>query len=127
MTTARRPAVLIVDDEPAISRIIAVVINSLGCETITALTAEDALDKLANVRPQMMFVDVRLPGIDGVEFVRRVREDGRFADTPVYLMSAFAEPRGHAGDGFLPKPFDVDQVSDLVERHVLDRQRDVTS
>lgn len=120
MITERKPAVLVVDDEPAISRIIAVVINSLGCETTTACTAEEALDKLAGISPQMMIVDVRLPGIDGVEFVRRVRQDGRFADTPVYLMSAFGEPAKHDGDGFLAKPFDVDQLSDLVERFVLD-------
>jgi twitching motility two-component system response regulator PilG len=118
MSGSHKPAVLVVDDEPAISRIIGVVINSLGCETIMAPTAEDALDKLGEVEPNMMFVDVRLPGIDGVEFVDRIRKDSRFRDTPVYLMSAFAEPRRHAGDGFLPKPFDVDTLSDIVERCV---------
>jgi CheY-like chemotaxis protein len=118
MANATKPSVLVVDDEPAISRIIGVVINSLGCETILAGSAEDALAKLGNVEPEMMFVDVRLPGIDGVEFVQRIRQDSRFRKTPVYLMSAFAEPSDHAGDGFLPKPFDVDQLSDLVERYV---------
>lgn len=113
-----KPAVLIVDDEPAIRRIIAVVINSLGCETVIAATAEEALEQLAVVIPQMMFVDVRLPGIDGVEFVRRIKEDARFAKTPVYLMSAFGEPPHHNGDGFLAKPFDVDQLSDLIERNI---------
>jgi CheY-like chemotaxis protein len=118
MARATKPAVLVVDDEPAISRIIAVVINSLGCETILAATAEDALARLGQVQPQMMIVDVRLPGIDGVEFVHRIRQDSRFKRTPVYLMSAFAEPSEHDGDGFLPKPFDVDQLSDIVERYV---------
>jgi CheY-like chemotaxis protein len=118
MTGPRKPAVLIVDDEPAISRVIGVVINSLGCESIMAATAEDALDRLGHLQPNMMFVDVRLPGIDGVEFVRRVRQDGRFSRTPVYLMSAFGEPSQHAGDGFLAKPFDIEHLSDIIERHV---------
>jgi CheY-like chemotaxis protein len=113
-----KPAVLIVDDEPAIRRIIAIVINSLGCETVIAATAEEALEQLAVVIPRMMFVDVRLPGIDGVEFVRRIKNDARLANIPVYLMSAFGEPPNHEGDGFLPKPFDVDQLSDLIERHI---------
>lgn len=121
MVSPAKPSILVIDDEPAISRIITVVINSLGCETVTAGTAEEGLEKLNSLRPDMMFVDVRLPGIDGVEFVQRVREDSRFKATPVYLMSAFGEPATHPGDGFLPKPFDVDQLSELVERHVLDR------
>jgi CheY-like chemotaxis protein len=118
MVVPSKPAVLIVDDEPAIVRIISVVINSLGCEAVTALTAEDALDKLDSRQPRMMLVDVKLPGINGVEFVQRVREDERFRATPIYLMSAYAEPAQHAADGFLPKPFDVDHLSDVVERCV---------
>ncbi len=121
MTSAGRPAVLIVDDEPAIARVIAVVVSSLGCETVLAESAEDALEKLGDVEPRMMLVDVRLPGIDGVEFVRRIRRDRRFVRTPVYLMSAFGEPEAHGGDGFLPKPFDIDQLSDIVERTVLEK------
>jgi CheY-like chemotaxis protein len=116
-----KPAVLVVDDEPAIGRIISVVINSLGLETVTATNAEEGLEKLGDLDPSMMLVDVRLPGLSGVEFVDRVRGDSRYAEVPVYLMSAFEEPKGHSGDGFLPKPFDVDQVSDLVERVVLNR------
>jgi CheY-like chemotaxis protein len=116
-----RPAVLVVDDEPAIGRIIAVLVNSLGCETVITTSAEEALEKLLSMEPRMMFVDVRLPGIDGVEFVARVRADSRLRFTPVYLMSAFGEPDEHAGDGFVPKPFDVDRITELVEREVLSR------
>jgi two-component system phosphate regulon response regulator PhoB len=118
MTGQERPAVLIVDDEPAIGRVIAVIVSSLGCETVLALSAEEALLKLPNIEPKMMLVDVRLPGIDGIEFVRRMREDRRYSAVPIYLMSAFAEPPMHAGDGFVPKPFDIDRLSDLVEHNV---------
>jgi two-component system OmpR family response regulator len=68
-----KPAVLVVDDEPAIGRILGLLVNSLGCETVVTTSAEEALDRIPDMEPCMMFVDVRLPGIDGVEFVERVR------------------------------------------------------
>lgn len=95
-----------------------VLLNSLGCETLVSPTAEDALARLDRFEPRLMFVDVRLPGIDGVQFVEHVRSDSRLSRTPVYLMSAFDEPAFHAGDGFVPKPFDVDVVYDIVQREV---------
>jgi CheY-like chemotaxis protein len=111
------PSVLIVDDEPAIRRIIDVAIRSMGFDTITAPDAETGLELLQDSHPELILVDVRLPGIDGVEFAKRVKQWREFASTPVFLMSAYSEPRTHQGDGFLPKPFDIDQLTDLVERH----------
>ncbi len=119
MTTVEteKPKVLVIDDEPAISRIIAIIARGLGRDTITVPDAETALALLPSVRPTMMLVDVRLPGIDGIEFVRRIKEDEELSETPVLLMSAYGEPSAHVGDGFVPKPFDVDQLSDVIERY----------
>ncbi len=113
----RMPALLVVDDEPSISRIITIVASGLGRQAVAVPDAESALEILPEVRPQMMLVDVRLPGIDGVELVRRIKTDVELASTPILLMSAYGEPPRHDGDGFLAKPFDVDQLSDLIERY----------
>lgn len=113
------PSVLIVDDEPAIRRIISVAVRSLGYETVTAPDAETGLQILqeSSHKPEIILVDVRLPGIDGVEFTRRVKAWANWETTPIFLMSAYTEPRPHAGDGFLPKPFDIDQLTEIVLRY----------
>jgi DNA-binding response OmpR family regulator len=109
-----RPAALIVEDEPAILRVVAAAVSSVGFHALTAQDAETGLDLLNDSRPEIILVDVRLPGMDGVEFTRRVKERRDLASTPVLLMSAYSEPRPHPGDAFIAKPFDIDQLTDLV-------------
>jgi len=110
--------VLVVDDEPAILRIIAVILKDLGCEAHTAPDAETALDLLRASKPDAIITDVRLPGIDGVELAHRVKMDPKLASTPLLLMSAYGEPVNHKGDDFLPKPFDIDQLTAFISRHL---------
>jgi CheY-like chemotaxis protein len=109
---------LVVDDEPAILRLVAVVLRDLGCDTLTAPDAESALDLVQDAHPDIVITDVKLPRMDGLELARRIKSDDEAAETPVLLMSAFGEPRDHAGDGFLPKPFDIDGLVDFIAPYV---------
>ncbi|MBI2911315.1 MAG: response regulator [Chloroflexi bacterium] len=110
--------VLVVDDEPAILRVISFVLRDMGCETYTAGDAERALDLLQSVRPDLMIVDVKLPGMSGVDLARRVKADQGLSSVPVVLMSAYGEPIFHPGDGFLSKPFDLEELSDLAAQYL---------
>lgn len=109
---------LIVDDEPAILRLVSIVLQDLGCETVAAPNAEAALEVLRDVSPDLMISDVRLPGADGVELTRTVKANDNFSSMPVLLMSAYGEPRGHAGDDFIAKPFDIDTLTDFVTPYI---------
>ena len=109
---------LVVDDEPAILRLVAVVLRDLGCDALTARDAESALDVIKQQDPDFVISDVKLPGMDGVELARRIKSDRRLNNKPVLLMSAFGEPRDHYGDGFLAKPFDIDGFVDFVSPYV---------
>ena len=108
---------IVVDDEPAILRLVAVVLRDLGCETLTAVNAESALEIAEKTDPDFVISDVKLPGMDGVELAKRLKSKDK---TPVLLMSAFGEPRAHEGDGFLAKPFDIDGLIDFVTPYVDD-------
>jgi CheY-like chemotaxis protein len=55
-----------------------------------------------------------LPGIDGVELTRRIKATPGLAKSSVILMSAYGEPRQHDGDAFLPKPFDVSELGEII-------------
>lgn len=111
-------SILVVDDEPAIRRIVGIALRDLGCETYTAADAETALELLETRRPDVILADVRLPGVDGVELARRVKADAQLSSTPVLLMSAFGEPSKHQGEGFLPKPFDHDELASFLSPYI---------
>ena len=63
---------LVVDDEPAILRLVAIVLRDLGCQAVTASDAESALTIIENDHPNVVISDVKLPGMDGVELARRI-------------------------------------------------------
>ncbi|HLA82794.1 MAG TPA: response regulator [Thermoleophilia bacterium] len=107
------PTCLVVDDEPTILRLVVLVLQDLGYETLAAPDAETAAGILAFRRPDLIITDVRLPGTDGVELTRHIKAAPPLQSTPVLLISAY-EPPSHAGDGFLPKPFDIDGLTDFV-------------
>jgi CheY-like chemotaxis protein len=92
------------------------VLAELGCELVLAYDAETGLKMVDNKNPQLVICDVRLPGMDGVEFATIVKEQR--PQLPVLLISAYGPPPQHAGDGFLSKPFDNDQLLATVRRHL---------
>jgi DNA-binding response OmpR family regulator len=111
-------AALIVDDEPAILRLVAMVLRELGFETLTAPDAETAGQLLRSSKPDLIVTDVRLPGASGIDLAKQVKSNKRLAKTPVLLMSAFGEPPLHAGDGFIPKPFDLYELEQTLNRYI---------
>ncbi|MCB2186749.1 MAG: response regulator [Deltaproteobacteria bacterium] len=103
--------ILVVDDEEAIREIFSRALRSSGFEVITAPSAEDALELLKKETPQVMFLDLNLPGMDGVELARRVR-----ASNPMTLLYAFtgyvslfelANCREAGFDDYFTKPVDM--------------------
>ncbi len=108
--------VLVVDDEATILRVITYVLQYLGCQTETAVDAETALGMLKTIRPSLVISDIKLPGIDGVELTKRIKGDPSLSSTPVLLISAYGEPPRNPADGFLPKPFDIDELESMVTR-----------
>ena len=118
MTDEMSTRCLVVDDEPAILRLVAIVLRDLGCHTVTAGDAESALTIFEADHPNVVISDVKLPGMDGVELTRRIRDSNGHGGTPVLLMSAYGEPRNHSADGFLAKPFDIDGLIDLVAPYI---------
>jgi CheY-like chemotaxis protein len=103
--------VLIVEDSPSVRRLIEVSVRPLGA---TILTAEDGLSGLAMARaelPDVILLDIGLPGIDGWEVLRELRADPATAEIAVIIVTAHAQPEVAAAaeqrgaDGFITKPF----------------------
>jgi CheY-like chemotaxis protein len=83
---AKRGKVLVVDDEPAIRDLFTEYLTQQGFEVVTAEGGAEALTRLAGDRPDIVLLDVRMPGIDGIETLRRIR--GVNMRVPVLMISA---------------------------------------
>jgi len=114
----RRCSILVIDDDEAISSMLGIALRVDGGRTTTKDGAEDALAGLGDDKPDVILCEVDLRGMDGVEFVRRLKADERYASIPVVLMGESKEPKGHQADAFLAKPFDPLDAVDVVERYV---------
>jgi two-component system cell cycle response regulator DivK len=115
--------VLVVEDNDKNMKLFRDVLQATGFRTLEATTGEDALQLAAEHGPDLVLMDSQLPGIDGVETLRRLREDERTAGTPVIALTAQAmagdrERFLEAGfDGYISKPVDVPQFIGTVRRY----------
>jgi two-component system KDP operon response regulator KdpE len=111
---AQRTKVLIVDDEHSIRRFLRTSLDAHGYEVYEAATGEDAILKTVNIRPDLIIMDLGLPGIDGIEVTRRIRE---WTQTPIVILSVQnqdtdkIEALDAGADDYLTKPFSVGELT----------------
>jgi len=114
--------VLVVDDDDVIRQLITVNLELEGFEVATAVDGQDCLDKVKDVRPDVITLDIMMPRLDGWEAASRLRADSETADIKVVLLSARAQEadleRGSriGVDAYLTKPFDPDELIEVVRR-----------
>ena len=113
----RKHVVLVVDDEPAIVRLVRAKLQSDGRAVITAGSGEEALKVLEDERPDLIVLDVMMPGIDGFETLRRIRTGAFSNQVPVIMLTARASDADrlkglNAGaDDYMSKPFNPDELA----------------
>jgi CheY-like chemotaxis protein len=114
--------VLVVDDDDVIRQLITVNLELEGFEVATAVDGQDCLDKVKDVNPAVITLDIMMPRLDGWEAASRLRADPDTADIKVVLLSARAQEadlqRGDriGVDAYLTKPFDPDDLIATVRR-----------
>jgi DNA-binding NtrC family response regulator len=116
--------ILVVDDDPSIRKTFDEHLSEAGHEVRTAADAEQALTLLENFDPALVVTDIRMPGMDGLELLRRVRaaSDADVAVITAYedMKTAVAAMQAGAYD-YLVKPLDLDEIDQLVERCIRER------
>ena len=102
---------LVVDDERAILTVLGIKLRISGYDVVTASNGEEALELIKSTRPDIMLLDVIMPGMDGFEVLQQVRA---VSELPVIVFSAGPENAQKAfslgANDFLPKPLDVDEM-----------------
>jgi CheY-like chemotaxis protein len=118
--------ILIVDDNPINLKLASHVLKAEGYEIDIATDAEQAQERLQHVTPDLILMDIALPGMDGLTLTRKLKSDDRLKHIPVVAMTAFAmkgddQKALDAGcDGYITKPIDTrkfpQQVADALAR-----------
>ena len=117
--TAAAPTILVVDDEPSLRRLLSFTLARRGFRVALAETGEQAVEMIELDPPDICLLDVMLPGIDGLEVLRRARR--LVPDLPVIMMTAFGtveravEAMKLGAHDFIAKPFDMDRLSIAVK------------
>ena len=105
--------ILVVEDNPKNLKLARVLLTGEGYQVRTASDAEEAIDILASFEPRLILMDLQLPGIDGTEALRQIRESDAGGAVPVVAVTAFAmnedRDRAYAAgfDGYVQKPISV--------------------
>ncbi len=116
--------VLVVDDNIVNQKLLRVALEIEGFETTVAFDADEALRTLHDHRPDLILMDIQLPGMDGLELSRRLKSDPETSDIVIVAVTAFAmkgdrQQAFDAGcDGYLTKPIDVLSLRPIIEGFV---------
>jgi len=118
-----QPTILIVEDEPAIRRLVKETLESRYAiqEAVDGL---DGLQRAKSVKPDLIILDLRMPGLDGLSVLRKLKADRQTAGIPVVILSVHGETdillegqRLGASDHLI-KPFDIDELRRVISRQL---------
>ena len=132
MRTRSKPLVLLVDDDITYLRLMEIMLINSGCVIVTAEDARQALEELAQATPDLIIMDVFMPGLTGPELVERVHSIDRLKNTPVIFVTvnptceikSLTRQPGIAA--VLEKPLDGPTLKALVKSTTSHRQRQPT-
>jgi twitching motility two-component system response regulator PilG len=116
--------ILVVDDSKTIRRTAETLLAKQGCEVFTAVDGFDALAKIADHKPDIIFVDIMMPRLDGYQTCSLIKNNKVFKETPVIMLSSkdglFDRARGRlvGSEQYLTKPFTKDELIGAIATHV---------
>ena len=116
--------VLVIDDSKTIRRSAENLLTKEGCDVITAKDGFDALAKIADSRPAIIFVDIMMPRLDGYETCSLIKHNKVFKQTPVIMLSSkdglFDRARGRivGSEQYLTKPFTKDELLGAISNQI---------
>lgn len=116
--------VMVIDDSKTIRRTAENLLKKAGCEVLTAVDGFEALSKIVDDEPDVIFVDIMMPRLDGYQTCALIKNNQVFKQTPVIMLSSkdglFDRARGRivGSDQYLTKPFTKDELLGAIREHV---------
>ena len=116
--------ILVIDDSKTIRRTAETLLTKEGCEVYTAVDGFDSLSKIADHQPDLIFVDIMMPRLDGYQTCQLIKNNKAFRDTPVIMLSSkdglFDRARGRivGSERYLTKPFTKDELIGAISEQI---------
>jgi CheY-like chemotaxis protein len=116
--------IMVVDDEPEMVQLVTAVLELANFKVVPFSDPKKGLGALEKgLRPDLIVLDVMMPGLSGPEFCEKVRKDLNLADTKIVYLTAYADAVAHRLQehnvmGIIPKPFDVDELANHIHQYV---------
>lgn len=116
--------ILVVDDSKTIRRTAETLLTKEGCQVFTAIDGFDALSKIADHQPDLIFVDIMMPRLDGYQTCSLIKHNKMFRNTPVIMLSSkdglFDRARGRivGSEQYLTKPFTKDELLGAISSQI---------
>jgi len=119
---AKRPVVLVIDDQPGIRRLLMEVLQEEGYAVLEASNGYDGLQKARDNRPALILMDMKMPGMDGIETLRELRRLG--IGERVIMMTAYGEldlvteAKEIGAADYITKPFDIMALCEMINKNL---------
>ncbi len=116
--------IIFIDDEPDILKVTTFRLKKMGYNIITAANGKDGLELIRTENPDLVFLDLLMPVMDGYEICKLIKRDESLKDIPVVLFTAVEDKRvanalkETGADGILAKPYETDELLKIVHRFV---------
>ena len=123
-TTNLNVKVMVIDDSKTIRRSAETLLKKVGCEVVTAIDGFEALAKITEHKPDIIFVDIMMPRLDGYQTCALIKNNQAFKATPVIMLSSkdsiFDRARGRivGSEKYLTKPFSKEDLISAITTHV---------
>lgn len=123
-----KPVVLVADDDPEILSLLSIRLNRAGYEVVEAVDGEQTLASVREHYPDLVVLDVMMPGKNGWEVAKELRHDARFKDIGIVMLTAIGEKINemtsplYGADAYVDKPFEFADLEAKI-REVLDRRK----
>jgi two-component system NtrC family sensor kinase len=138
MENKKNKLVLVVDDDPILRDSLSMILEAYGYDSDTCINGENALTLTKAIKPDIILLDYRMPGIDGIEVIRRLKNNQDMQDLPIIMMTGYNDERARAeslkegATDFLLKPVDplelimrVNNLLQLKEHGKIEAEREI--
>lgn len=117
--------ILICDDDESIVEVIKIILESENFETATCNSGKGIERKVMEYNPDLIFLDIWMPGIDGKEVTKILKKNPKTSGIPVIVISALNDTKDVAqeagADGFLSKPFEMEELISTAKKYTTDK------